>query len=255
MLGDAALAPGTKRLESSDELSQDVAGESSAIGFIGFAYIGKARPVAISECKLSYAPSAFAVKTEEYPLARRLFLYTPEAHSAEVEDFLAYAGSDAAQRIVAQNGFVDLGIEPDGARTQAPRRIAALPALGRLQIVEQFLRVTEQATRLSVTFRFRPGSADLDNRAVFDLNRLAAFMSTPQWKQRKLLLMGFTDADGNYEGNLHLSRERAEAIRGMLAERGVTAVTAQGFGPEAPVACNDGDSGKNKNRHVEVWVQ
>ncbi len=195
------------------------------------------------------------MKTEEYPLSRRLFLYTPEAHPQEVEDFLAYARTDAAQRVVAENGFVDLGIEADTAHSQALRRNVALPAFGRLEVVDQFLHMTENASRLSVTFRFRSGSAELDNRAVFDLARLAAFVKSPEGRGHRLMLLGFTDTDGSYDGNIRLSRERAESIRATLGHNGVQVAETAGFGPEAPVACNDGDAGKNKNRHVEVWIQ
>lgn len=254
-LGDTKLCDAAKRFESSEDLSENVAKDLGGIGFIGFAYIGSSRPVPIAECRITYPPTAFTVKTEEYPLSRRLFLYTPGSHPPEVDNFLVYARSDAGQRVVAQTGFVDLGIVPDDNKTQSFRRIAALPALGRLKTVEEFVTATEGATRLSVTFRFRTGSADLDNRAIHDLERLASYMKGSLGQSRKLMLLGFTDSDGRYDANVHLSRQRAQAIAEMLTKRGIAVSYVGGFGPEAPIACNETTNGKERNRHVEVWVR
>ena len=41
----------------------------------------------------------------------------------------------------------------------------------------------------------------------------------------------------------------------MLQAAGVKATRVDGFGPEAPVACQDTPTGQAKNRHVEVWTK
>ncbi|MFY9989453.1 MAG: phosphate ABC transporter substrate-binding protein, partial [Rhodoplanes sp.] len=79
VLKDKKLTGSAKRYEDSKELSDDVANDENGIGFVGFAYVRNARALAIgTECGLAYEPKEYAVKTEEYPLARRLFLYTPQ---------------------------------------------------------------------------------------------------------------------------------------------------------------------------------
>ena len=71
------LTPQATRYESSESLSDAVAKDPGAIGFIGLPYINKNHPLNIaSTCGLLSGPSKFTVKTEEYPLARRLYLYT-----------------------------------------------------------------------------------------------------------------------------------------------------------------------------------
>jgi phosphate transport system substrate-binding protein len=49
VLGGKALAPGAKRFEDSNALSEAVAGDPNGIGFIGFPYIHSAKALAVSE--------------------------------------------------------------------------------------------------------------------------------------------------------------------------------------------------------------
>jgi phosphate transport system substrate-binding protein len=251
-LGGCDVVGSAKRFASSEELSVSVAADPGGIGFIGLAYVGHSRAVPIAECKLKYPPSSFAVKTEEYPLSRRLFLYTPNQHAAAVDDFLSYARSEQAQRVVQENGFIDLGIEPDTADTQSARKLAALTSPVRMEKLTQFATVTDGATRLSVTFRFRKNSTELDNRALVDFGRLKTYLRSPETRGKHVLLLGFSDDVGVYDTNVDLSLRRAQSIAAKL---GAANVEAYGFGPEAPVACNTTPEGKDKNRHVEVWLR
>lgn len=252
VLNGKQLVEGAKRFESSEELSNLVARDPGAIGFVGFAYVGQSRSVPIAECKLTYPATPFTVKTEEYPLSRRLFLYTPAQHSGLVSDFIAYTGTSQGQALVAQEGFIDLGITPDTAKTQDARRLAATSNVGRWDTVQDFLATTDGATRLSVTFRFRRGSAKLDNRALSDIGRLKAYLQSAEGRGRQVMLLGFTDSDGVYAANVELSQRRARSIADQFAP---FPIQVKGFGPEAPVSCNDNDAGKENNRHVEVWIR
>jgi phosphate transport system substrate-binding protein len=252
VLGGCELAGSAKRFASSGELSDSVAADPGGIGFIGLADGGHSRAIPIAECKLKYSPSSFAVKTEEYPLSRRLFLYTLNRHAAVVEDFLGYTGSDPAQRVVQENGFTDLGIELDTADTQTARKLAALSSAVQMEKLTQFATVTDEATRLSVTFRFRKNSAELDNRGLVDLDRLKSYLRSAEAQGKHVLLLGFSDDQGVYGTNVELSLHRAQSIAAKL---GGANVEAYGFGPEAPVACNTTPEGRDKNRHVEVWLR
>jgi OOP family OmpA-OmpF porin len=66
-------------------------------------------------------------------------------------------------------------------------------------------------------------------------------------------IQGHTDATGARAKNLALSRDRAQAVRDYLVERGVSAnrLSAVGFGPDRPVATNRTDSGRARNRRIE----
>jgi outer membrane protein OmpA-like peptidoglycan-associated protein len=71
----------------------------------------------------------------------------------------------------------------------------------------------------------------------------------------KLKVVGHTDMVGSPEANMALSQARAEAVvQALVAEGGVTAARLKGYGvgPLAPVASNDTDAGRAKNRRVEL---
>lgn len=73
----------------------------------------------------------------------------------------------------------------------------------------------------------------------------------------KVYVVGHTDNVGSLESNLKLSADRAAAVVKALAARGVAAsrLKSGGVGPYSPVASNDTDEGKAKNRRVEFVKQ
>ncbi len=74
----------------------------------------------------------------------------------------------------------------------------------------------------------------------------------------KLWVVGHTDAVGEIGGNLKLAEARAEAVVAALtASHGVAAARLKGYGvgPLAPVASNDSEDGRAKNRRVELVRQ
>lgn len=68
---------------------------------------------------------------------------------------------------------------------------------------------------------------------------------------------GHTDNVGDVAMNKRLSRKRAEFVKDYLTSNGLTAsrLSAQGYGPDAPVTSNDTSEGKAKNRRVEVRLK
>ena len=74
----------------------------------------------------------------------------------------------------------------------------------------------------------------------------------------KLYMVGHTDATGGVDANLRLSQERAEAVlQALLRTHGIPAARLRAFGagPFAPVASNDSEDGRAKNRRVELVKQ
>jgi len=70
-----------------------------------------------------------------------------------------------------------------------------------------------------------------------------------------VFIVGHTDSTGSYEHNLKLSQERAAAVvSALVSGHGIAAarMTAVGVGPVAPVATNDSEDGRAKNRRVEL---
>ena len=70
-------------------------------------------------------------------------------------------------------------------------------------------------------------------------------------------VVGHTDSVGSLDSNLKLSSARAAAVVNALVARGIAAsrLKSAGVGPYSPVASNDADAGKAKNRRVEFVKQ
>jgi phosphate transport system substrate-binding protein len=265
--GKHQLATGAQRFEASNELSDLVANDPNGIGFVGFAYLRNAKALAlVNECGMSFTPSKFSVKTEEYPLSRRLFLYSgklPEGSFAA--SFLAFALSVPAQPVVRDTGFIDQELEWHGGR-QADRTADAQAARklkpGAAEPFVTLARDVQETSRISATMRFRYSSTELDNKALKDVDVLAQFLEfLRQTRQdRKVVLAGFSDSAGSVDRNVALSLERANAVRqALLRKLGdpqyAKLIDTRGFGPALPVACNETEAGRDKNRRVEVWLK
>ncbi|MNL77476.1 putative outer membrane lipoprotein [compost metagenome] len=72
--------------------------------------------------------------------------------------------------------------------------------------------------------------------------------------ERKVTLVGFGDAKDDPARALLLSKLRAMAVRRELVRQGVILRDLLGMGAQLPVANNDQDQGRVRNRRVEVWV-
>jgi phosphate transport system substrate-binding protein len=255
------LALSAKRYESSDELSEAVANDESAIGFIGFPYIRDNEALAVgSKCGIVQWPTRFSVQSEVYPLARRLYLYTLGAPRDEAtKTIVTYATSDAAQTVVREQGFIDQSIEFEDPQLKKNRladlKQQADPSVPRNTYLE-LIKIAEGTRRASVSFRFNTGSAELDNKAVLDVARLARLLAQPEMTGKKWYLVGFADSGGAFAVNKDLSVQRAKSVARALRQNGVKATSDSilGYGWLSPVACNETAVGKQLNRRVEVWV-
>jgi OmpA-OmpF porin, OOP family len=75
-------------------------------------------------------------------------------------------------------------------------------------------------------------------------------------KEAKIELQGHTDNVGDFDVNVKLSKDRAEAIKTALVARGVASsrVQTRGFGSMKPVASNAKEETRKLNRRVEMAV-
>lgn len=235
------LAASATRLESSSELSTRVSQNEAAIGFIGLNYVLHNKAVAIAESKSTSAiyPTRFTVGTEDYPLSRRLYFYTPTSASKVIKDFAQYALSMQGQEIVAEAGLISQNIKLEQIHPlkDAPKK---------------YNEYTKTAKRLSLNFRFDYATKDLDNKGKRDLQRLVKFMENHDTK--RIILMGFSDSIGAKIKNTALSLNRAKSVELALVSRGINVLAVEGMGEALPIANNDTEAGRKRNRRVEVWV-
>jgi outer membrane protein OmpA-like peptidoglycan-associated protein len=68
--------------------------------------------------------------------------------------------------------------------------------------------------------------------------------------------VGYTDNTGTPDANQTLSQNRADAVKSILVTQGVPAerISTQGQGQNSPVASNDTEDGRLRNRRTELIV-
>jgi len=105
------FAPSALMLSSSQAIADEVAGNSSAIGYYGMGYISaKQKPVAIAKDEKSeyVKPIIENVVNGKYPISRPLFLYTNGEPQGLVKKFVDFALSKEGQDIVLATDFVPI---------------------------------------------------------------------------------------------------------------------------------------------------
>jgi len=103
---------------------------------------------------------------------------------------------------------------------------------------------------------FDTNSADIKEESAPTLAEIQKLLN--QRPAMKLLVVGHTDNQGDYDYNMGLSGRRAEAVvRALTTQYGIAAnrLRAAGVGYLSPVASNDGAAGREKNRRVELVKQ
>lgn len=240
VLADRPISPQAARFESNDDLSDRVAADVDALGFVGLASVRKARALAVHHGESpAMAPEKLFVATEDYPLARRLYLYRPNipTHSL-ANEFIGFAQHETGQALVEQVGFV----------AQTPAEIDVAVQTG----PEFYQTLAEHAQRLTLNFRFRPGSAELDSKAKRDAKRLADYLQRQDQRDLRIQLVGFSDQKKDKNLADVLSRLRATAVKTALFEHGVITESVMGFGATRPLSA--AKTGNSKNDRVEVWL-
>jgi len=103
------FAPEALMLSSSQAIADEVAGNSSAIGYYGMGYISaKQKPVAIAKNETSeyVEPVIENVINNKYPISRPLFLYTNGSPEGLIQKFVDFVLSEEGQKIVLATDFV-----------------------------------------------------------------------------------------------------------------------------------------------------
>lgn len=239
---DDPVGPASK-VATEEALAAAVATDRGSLGLATFGYTGNAKVLALAEAGVApIMPTDLSVSTESYPLARRLYLYTsPTPANQFVRRFASFVGSAGGQSVIEAAGIVPLTVRAE----RAPVQDAAS---------DRFRQLVNGAARLSVDFRFQPGSLALDSRSVRDLDRLVAFLKTQHVNPNRVILAGFADNSGALAANQITSQRRTEVVVAALSKAGVPPGKAAMFGAEQPVADNSTPEGRERNRRVEVYL-
>jgi len=106
--------------------------------------------------------------------------------------------------------------------------------------------------RLPIFFEFNSATLAPDGRALLD--KVGAALSSDELATFRFSVEGHTDSVGSDAYNKSLSMQRAEAVKTYLLAQGVPSDRLQivGRGESSPVAGNDTEDGRRRNRRVEL---
>ncbi len=173
----------------------------------------------------------------------------------------AYADErEAALRAVLElerNLQADLRRDLEASRKEAKSRQDELyNSLSTLQGKFASIRRDARGTIVSLAdILFDFDKATLRRDVEFNLVKIATILN--QYAEMKVAIEGHTDSIGTEEYNLGLSQRRAQAVYEFMISQGVAKerLTFEGFGETRPVADNDTDANRQKNRRVDLVIQ
>lgn len=110
------------------------------------------------------------------------------------------------------------------------------------------------AVSLKGDITFDTNSSTVRPGLISELNRIAGILI--KYPDTLIRVEGHTDSKGSETYNMDLSTRRAGAVKTLLVQRGVAdaRVETVAFGESVPVDSNDTESGRSRNRRVEIKV-
>ncbi|MCT4708948.1 OmpA family protein [Enterobacteriaceae bacterium H11S18] len=102
--------------------------------------------------------------------------------------------------------------------------------------------------------KFKTNSADLQPESEEQMKNIAEIMKA--YPDTRLELGGYTDNTGDKDFNMELSKKRADSVRQGLINLGANGdnLEAHGFGSEFPVAPNNTEDNRAKNRRIDIRI-
>lgn len=101
---------------------------------------------------------------------------------------------------------------------------------------------------------YATNKAEITKASTYILENLITFLE--ENPTIRIAIHGHTDNVGGMEENMTLSKNRASNVMQYLLDRKVAAgrLSFEGFGPTKPIASNDSDEGRAKNRRTEFVI-
>jgi len=242
ILAPDALSPSAIRSANEQAVAARVAGDRDSLGIVSLAAAGAAKVLPIADGSVPpVAPNEQTLASEAYPFSQRLYLYGANTGNGFVRRFADYVASASGQAAVEAAGYISLTVKVEAA---------PVPDIAS----DRYKQLVQGATRMSVDFRFQPGSVDLDSRGYRDMDRVIAYLKAQRVNSSKIVLAAFADNSGQPAANVAVSQRRAEVVASALAKGGFTPGKIASFGAELPIADNATAEGRERNRRVEVYL-
>lgn len=152
--------------------------------------------------------------------------------------------------------WVDLWAEFTGKYgfTIVQREAMKQDVLASAEVFKNDIRATGHAAVYGITFD--TDSAAIKAESAQAIGEIAKLLQADPGL--KIFVVGHTDGTGSVEHNLKLSQDRAQSVmQALIRDRGIAAtrLRSYGCGQYAPVASNDSEDGRAKNRRVELVKQ
>lgn len=164
-------------------------------------------------------------------------------------------------QLVTETQIVEKRIRDIGKQMPVPQRLR-LKELLATEIAAGRVNVEEDDRQSKVTFRgddmFLPGASQVNPRMDPMLDKTAAGINEVSGSVE---VIGHTDNQPiktrEFPDNQILSDKRAQAVAGLLRQKGIDAsrLTTLGEGATQPVADNATVAGRSRNRRVEILVK
>ncbi|MBN1999289.1 OmpA family protein [candidate division KSB1 bacterium] len=107
-----------------------------------------------------------------------------------------------------------------------------------------------------VGLSFKSGKSEIEAQYFGLLSKVQRAIR--EFPSAKIVIEGHTDSRGHDVANLKLSQQRAEAVESYLvANMGMdeSRVTSVGFGKSKPIASNETEDGRSKNRRIDLVLE
>ncbi len=132
-----------------------------------------------------------------------------------------------------------------------------LPNESEFNIVEKNIKMMKIAKGSKITLKnvfFDFDKHDIKKESYPELDRLVDLLL--EFPNMKVELSGHTDDVGSERYNKKLSQKRSDEVRKYLISKGVIKgqLKSKGYGSERPIALNDTEDGRSKNRRTEFEI-
>ena len=103
---------------------------------------------------------------------------------------------------------------------------------------------------------FDSGTSTIKTSSIDLLNKVKKAINI--FPQSEIMINGHTDSQGSIKNNQVISQDRAEAVRKYMIENMQIPsyqLIASGYGETKPVASNETEAGRARNRRIEIVIK
>jgi len=239
-----------QRFRYLDKLSKALSEDPNGIGICSLPFILDNQAIAIADYEIDpVRPSYFSISTDEYLLRRYLYLYTILVSASELTfPFVSFVQSPKGQDVIKQCGYVDCSVKALRSRRELWNK-PVNPA-----VFKKLVDITKQSRKLSMNFYFKNNAYQLTSDGRQQMKQLISWLKH-QPPSIKICVIGYSDSIGAYRHNCLVALRRAEMVAREMKTNGIYVDDIETACEEFPIASNQTETGRYKNRRVEIWLR